>query len=114
MLPAHKQKLNETQTQRLAQKWSEAVEFAYERISPRKRPKHVPDGQLEKTSTEFDRINSKGLISEAYVYFYHLAGLRQQLGLNPHSLALPKHVMESEKIGRAAIIQDNWSRQRKN
>lgn len=41
-----------------------------------------PTGRrIEVRTAEFDRVNSQGLISEAYVYFYDLAGFRQQLGL---------------------------------
>jgi steroid delta-isomerase-like uncharacterized protein len=42
-----------------------------------------PTGRrFEIRTAEFDRINSNGLISEAYVYYYDLARFRQQLGLN--------------------------------
>jgi hypothetical protein len=42
-----------------------------------------PTGRrIEIRTAEFDRINSNGLISEAYVYYYDPAGFRRHLGLN--------------------------------
>lgn len=41
----------------------------------------APTGhRFEVRTAEFDRVNSEGLICEAYVYFYDLSGLHQVLG----------------------------------